>query len=977
MRPLFANFRLLFGAALVLLGEVATGKEFTEEERNWWAVQPVRNPALPAVDRVEWVENPIDLFVLEKLEKHELDPAPPADSYELIRRVYFDLHGLPPTPKQVEDFLVEAGKDFDSAYTSLIEDLLTSPRYGERWAQHWLDVVRYAETDGYRSDDFRPSAYRYRDYVIRSFNDDKPYDQFLREQLAGDEIDPDNPEVIIGTGFLRHGVYEWNQRNARVHWELIINEMTNVTAETFLGLGFGCAQCHDHKFDPILQRDYYALQSFFATTWWPNDRKLATPEERVHYEAELKIWHGETSQLRAQLEELERETYDKKLAFTVSQFPPDIQEMYFKPVEEQTPYEKQMTELVQRQIVTQTSRINYANEFANEPEKLARYEALMVQLKELEKDKPEDLPKAFITTDISTNPVETYLGGPQGEELVDPAFLTLLGGQEPDIKPTAFSTGRRTALAEWIADPGNPLTTRVMANRIWHYHLGKGIVLTPNDFGTLGEDPSHPELLDWLSARFIAEGWKLKPLHRLIMQSATYRQTARIEPGKQATLVDPENRLLWRFPPQRLSAEQTRDAMLVASGEMKPESGGPSLDGDDPVRSIFVKKRRNRPERFLHRFDSPQAFDSAPERLQTTTPIQSLFLVNSEWPLQRAAAFAKQVLGEDLQLTREKIATAYKIAFNRPPSNREIDLAFEFMELQQQIIENDSHNPGLVSEVKNSPLAPVADNFSGVDPSIDLGDMALRLEQGSRYERLELPSRTFTRDSFSVETVVKLNRLHEDAAVNTILSQWNGDFQTGGWSIGITSTESKYDPGNFIVQLVGENGAGNMEYEVVVSGLRVPLNKPVYLAAVIIASNASEESGGGTVTFYLKDLSDPNSELQKANRRHSVASRIQSPHTKRIVGGRDAKRHLWNGEIARLAVSDQALDNSQLFIHGDSTIATREDWKFTGGSPEEALPPGSNWMLPSGLEKAQDPLIGATIDFCHALLSSNEFLYLH
>ena len=301
-------------ASFAVLPWMLSAREFTQEERNWWAIQPVTDPAIPKV-RGDWAKNPVDPFVLQKLLAEKLEPAPAAGPYELVRRAYFDLHGLPPTPQQVDSFVRASKVDPEKAWRSLIDELLASPRYGERWAQHWLDVVRYAETDGYRADDFRPSAYRYRDYVIKSFNEDKPYNQFIREQLAGDEIDPENPDVVIGTGFLRHGIYEWNQRNARMHWELIINEMTNVTGEAFLGLGVGCAQCHDHKFDPILQKDYYSLQSFLSTTWWPNDRKLVTPVEQARYEAELAEWEAKTEAVRSELWELQQPYYDSKARF--------------------------------------------------------------------------------------------------------------------------------------------------------------------------------------------------------------------------------------------------------------------------------------------------------------------------------------------------------------------------------------------------------------------------------------------------------------------------------------------------------------------------------------------------------------------------------------------------------------------------------------------------------------------------------------
>ena len=587
-------------------------------------------------------------------------------------------------------------------------------------------------------------------------------------------------------------------------------------------------------------------------------------------------------------------------------------------------------------------------------------------------------PESFITTDISNSAVPTFLGGRNGNEIVDPAFLTLLGLPKPDIQPTATTTGRRTALANWIAEPKNPLSTRVMTNRLWHYHFGQGIVPTPNDFGTLGEDPSHPELLDWLTSRFIEGGWKLKPMHRLIMTSATYLQTAAREPDEQASLVDPGNRLLWRFPPTRLSAEQARDAMLVASGEMEYRLGGPSQEGDSAVRSVYVKKRRNKPEKFLHSFDAPQGFDSAPERLQTTTPIQSLLLVNSDWPLQRAASFAKRILGEETnQVKDEQVEAAFKIAYGRPASDEELRLALNFISNQKNQLEEELLGVPTISDSKASALFSIQNGFSAVDESLSLGDMALHLEPGSAYERLVLPDLQISGDSFTVEAVVILDSLYEDASVNTLISRWNGDNERGGWSIGVTSTRSKYDPRNFIVQLVGENSAGNMEYEVVPSGFRVPLDKPVYLAAAITATKQNDERGGGSVVFYFKDLSDPYSPLESRAVDHAITNRIHYSGTKTILGGRDDDGHLWNGQIARLSVSDYPLTEDHLFISSQRDSEGRWNWQFSGSNEHTAIPDGSFWMLPSKLEKSQDPLFGAVTDFCHALLSSNQFLYLH
>ena len=954
-----------------------TSDRFSDEDRAWWAIQPVVDPAVPAIDASDWIRNPIDTFVLRGLREAGLEPAPPADAYELVRRLYFDLHGLPPSPKQIDSFVAAAATDFEAAYSTLVDELLASPRYGERWAQHWLDVARYAETDGYRADDFRPTAYQYRDYVIKSFNEDKPFDQFAREQIAGDEIDASDPDTVIGTAFLRHGVYEWNQRDARMHWELIINEMTNVTGEVFLGLSMGCAQCHDHKFDPILQKDYYSLQAFLSTTYWPTDRLLATPEEIAAYEQTLEDWKQETKAVRDAFEKLTEEPRDEKFVYTVGQFPPDIQEMYYKDPEDRTPYEGQMAELVQRQVDTQLRKVKYDSWLKNNPELKERFDELRSQLSALEKSKPKPPLSAFVATDISNTPVPSLLKTRRDTTTVEPAFIELLGLEAPKVESRAETTGRRSALAEWIARSDNPLSTRVAANRIWHAHFGTGIVATPNDFGELGADPSHPELLDWLTARFLENDWRFKPMHRLILESATYRQTARREPSALESETDPGNRLLWRYPPRRLTGEEARDAMLVASGEIEHRIGGPSKDGDAPVRSVYVKKRRNRPEPFLHSFDSPMGFDSAPERLETTTPTQSLLLVNSEWPLHRAAAFAERILGEDHRIDAGDIERAFQIAYGRPPSSEESRLALEFIHAQSgrsnEMLTEAQPNRGYTT----SPLKESSERFALAKKEIALGSSALSLDPETDYQSVAFEPIVELGDSFTIEAVVALDALHEDASVNTILSHWDGDYQKGGWSMGVTSERSKYEPRNFIVQLIGENGAGNTDYEVVASGLRVPLGKPVYLAATVTANQNFDESGGGTVEFFMKELGDPYAELQSISVKHSIATGIQHPDTKMTLGGRDGPRHKWTGQIARFAVADHPLAKENLLIEGHSKEGRRLDWTFEGDDPVATLPEGAIWTRPADWDPQNDPLYGAVADFAHALLTSNPFLYLH
>ncbi|MEX2581358.1 MAG: PSD1 and planctomycete cytochrome C domain-containing protein [Verrucomicrobiales bacterium] len=943
---------------------------FTDEDRKWWAVQPLAEVEVPE-NGADWAKNEIDPFVFRALEASNLTPAEPAEASELVRRIHFDLHGLPPAPEEAAAFAEAYAKDADAAVAELVDRLLESPRYGERWGQHWLDVARYAESDGYRADGYRPDAWRYRDYVIRSFNEDKPYDRFVREQLAADEFAADDPDALIGTAFLRHGIYEYNQRNARMHWELIVNEMTNVTGEVFLGLGIGCAQCHDHKFDPILQKDYYALQSFLATTWWPEDQPLGTPEQIARYEKELAAWEKSTKEAREELAEMTRPLLEGKGKYAVEQFPEDIQAMYRKPAEERTPYEEQMTQLVERQVVDQQNRVDPKKSFAKDPEKLARYNELVEALK----NEPEPLPTAFISTDISREPVSTVLESRTGKTEIEPAFLTLLGQPAPEIEPTDATTGRRLALADWIASEDNPLSTRVIVNRVWQRHFGTGLVPTPNDFGRLGEKPSHPELLDWLTKRFLDGEWKLKPLHRLVMTSATYRQTARREPTSTENIADSANRLLWRFPPQRLDAEQIRDAVLAVSGELAHREGGPSVEGDKPNRSVYVKKRRNKKDAMMGGFDVPSGFSSEPDRMETTTPNQSLMLVNGEFTLSRATAFAERILSGDDSIDADRVREAYLIAYGREALPEEVENALAFVEAQTTTIEAPAPEYKFPDE---NGLRPASQAF-GEAEGIDLGENSLWLQPGSRFERLEAQEAELSGGEFTIEAVANLDGVHPDASVNTLFSRWNGSDEDAGWTFGVTSEKSRYQPRNFIMQLVGDDFQGNRIYEVVASDLSFPLGKPVYFAASVSAAPSSDDVTKGSVTFYLKDLSDPDSPLQTSIVSHEVVEGLKpKPEIKALIGGRDQKGHLWDGQLARLVVSKGALDPEQLLVNGGGGTRVL-DWNFAGEDGEHPAP-NTAWLreTPGKPKSGHSPqLLGAVTDFCHALLTSNEFLYLH
>lgn len=935
--------------------------EFSDEERAWWAVQTVADPAPPAAG------HPVDAFIERKLAEAGLKPAPAAVAEELARRIYFDLVGLPPTPGQVHDFIGAYDSDADQAVASLVDELLASPRYGERWAQHWLDVVRYAESDGYREDAFRPDAHRYRDYVVSAFNDDKPYDQFVREQLAADEIAPNNPHVIEATGFLRLGVYEWNQRDAVSQREIMINEITSLTSEVFLGIGLGCARCHDHKFDPLLQRDYFALQAFLSSTAWPTGRRIGTSEQMVR----LRRWEEQTSEIRSEMAELLAERDRKGRDKMVKMFPGDVQAMFRKPAAERSAFEEQIAMLVQRQVDREIAKTKPEKALEKQPEKLARYRELAEALAEFERAKPKLRP-GFISTDTGVAAAPALMKKGSKMQEIPPAFPALLGAPTPKISPTANTTGRRRALAEWIASTENPLAARVAVNRIWQHHFGKGLAASPNDFGTLGEPPSHPELLDWLASRFSEGGWHIKPIHRLIMTSAAYRRTARAEPDESHDRVADADSLLWRYPPARLSAEQVRDAMLAVSGELRHrKQGGASAEGSEPVRSIYVKKRRNTPDGFLHCFDAPDGFDSAPDRQLTTTANQALLLTNNDWPMARARAFAKRLLGKGGKITPEAIANGYRLAWGREPCSDEVSLAQAFVSAQRDRFAKSVPAAPASNFPNENGLRPIAQNFAKVE-GVELGNKGLWLQPGSRFEQLELGDVGLDADGFTIEAVVQLDAIHKDASVNTLASRWDGNQGHAGWAFGVTSEKSRYQPRNLILQLIGENPGGDLEYEVVASGLRVPLGRPVYIAAVV----NPQPKGAGTAHFYLRDLSDPEAELQSAEISHNISGGLSDPATKWLVGGRDQKErsHLWDGQVGRLAI---AAGTQPVSIPFSSTAKPVLDARFGAGEGGEPIP-GTRWRKPGAPRApASDPTLAAMADFCHALLGSNEFLYLH
>ena len=935
-------FCLMAPIGKAMASEKRNSHQFSPEQKNWWAVQPLRS------EKGDGQGNSIDFFVKRKLKVETLTLAEEAGPHEYVRRANFDLLGLPPKPKEVEDFVQSWRKDPATAKRELIDRLLANRAYGERWATHWLDVVRFAESDGYRADGFRPSAHLYRDYVVRSLNEDKPYDQFVREQLAGDEINPNDYDHMVATGFLRHGVYEWNQRNARMQWELILNEMTNITGEVFLGLGVGCAQCHDHKFDPILQKDYYSLQSFLSSVWWPEDQNIGPPDQMD----KLRQWEKETTEVREKLLELKKDLFKGDEKNVVKQFPADIQEMYYKKPEERTTHEQQLVEMVNRQVRHKWVRTKWDKKLNNKEELKKKYEDLKHQLASFS-PRPS-LPQAFVTTDLSVRPARTFIPGKKKRETF-PEFLSLLKLPAPKIKETEHgTTGRRLALANWITSPENPLSTRVIVNRVWQKHFGKGLVGSANDFGFLGEEPSHPELLDWLATSFVQGGWKLKDLHRTIMLSDTYGQTTRREPSEKERVNDPENRLLWRFPPQRLSAEQIRDAMLSTSGELKPKSGGSSMDGNSPHRSIYVKKRRNSPDPILAAFDAPAGFASASERLDTTTSTQALLLRNNPWPHARARAMAKKFSTHE---TLEKsIGGIFESAYARPASPAEIELARSFLQqlmAKSTNLAKDASSPK-VEEERRDHLA-LSQNET------------IRIFKG---DNLELGN------SWTIEAIARLNRIHANTHVNTLLSQSAWSHQKQGWSFGITSAKSAYEPRNFIMQLTGENVGGDVVYRVIDSNLRVPLETELYLACSIHLS----PDGNSKAHFAWKNLDDPQAELQEASVEHEVATLSPDMKDGQFLGGRSHGSHFWNGTLKRLRVSSPAIGKAPRIFketdHVEGNLSAHLNLDLSS-NPEEVLEKKGFRLLSSGAKDAPSPRLEALTALCHAVLTSNEFLYLH
>ena len=740
----------------------STAATAAPSEPTWWSLRRPRRPAVPAVENRDRVRNPIDAFILEKLENHGLEPAPEADKRTLIRRASFDLTGLPPTPEQVDRFLKDSSPN---AYDKLIRDLLDSPRYGERWARHWLDLVRYADSGGYETDEYFPNSWRYRDYVIKSLNENKPYDRFLQEQIAGDELWPDDlelhghyygitPEKLehlearIGTGLYTFGpeIVESLLDAPKLAYERM-TDWVDTTGAVFMGLTLACARCHDHKFDPVSQRDYFRLQAIFA----PSDAveiPVVTRMSRFH--------RNETYPRMIAVDEARR-TYKlyldgvrkRMIAAAKSEFPPEVLSAHEVPDEKKTPRQAKLA----APLAEALEALGRDWEDRMAPDEKEEKRRLLEEIGKLVVLLPDadashlvhfdglyDVPKASVLGHRERElipEVHVLDRGELGRRLERatpgvPAVFDYLGewdGWEPASTGNATSRTRRQ-LALWLSRPDHPLTARVMVNRLWQWHFGQGIVRTSNDYGAQGDPPTHPELLDWLALEFVARGWDIKSMHRLIMSSGAYRMASRYSNPRNSEL-DPDNRNLWRMNRRRLEAEVMWDTLHSVAGTLNLKMGGrpavPPLTAEeldvlpapflwpvsaDPAqhtrRGIYILSRRSFTFPMFRTFDRPDSSFSCPRRQVTTVAPQALWFLNHRTGLQQARKLAGRLVAGHGDDPSAWVENAWRITLSRPPSAKEKREALDLLDAlsrEDSAAKNDMEVPDELSSIGSARAA--------------------------------------------------------------------------------------------------------------------------------------------------------------------------------------------------------------------------------------------------------------------------------
>ena len=704
------------------------GQSFSESEQLWWAFQPPQRMPLPEVRAVDRMRTPIDRIVVARLEQVGLTLSSEADRRVLIRRVCDDLWGLPPRPEEVEAFVAD---EAESAYERLVDRLLASPRYGERWAQHWLDAAGFAESEGLESaDPVFPEMYRYRDYVVRSINADKPFDRFLTEQLAGDELaayrdvpalTPELADNIIATGFLRTAMDSTREPavNFYVNRLQVLDDTVEIVSSNLLGLSLRCAKCHSHKYDPISQRDYYRFAAIFAAAYSPQDWlrpaerlvPLLTAAEQTEREKHNATVNEKMGEAKKPLDELNDKYLAQLRDQKIASLPADVQDAVRgalnKPADEQSDEMRKLLATHGEQVKATLEEVPKA--FPDYAEAVKPLQAAVEDIK----SQLLELPQAHALTDVTTAAAPFYLLN-RGEwdrrgGQVTPGVPAVLNTESNDYQPEpspANTTGRRLAFARWLTQPDHPLTSRVFVNRVFRQYFGRGIVPTVGDFGRAGSMPSHPELLDHIAIQFVESGWSMKQLHRSIVVSATYRQDSRMR--DEAKAVDPENRLLWRMSMRRRDAESIRDGILAIAGTLNEHMYGPSsttetqpdgqvitpATGQNRRRSVYMLHRRLTPETILETFDAPRMSTNCLERRSSTVVHQSLLMLHSQFLEEQSAELAKRVRATAAEDANQQVEFLYQLVLSRDPNDAELKRAADFL-----ATETSSESPDLLAEL--------------------------------------------------------------------------------------------------------------------------------------------------------------------------------------------------------------------------------------------------------------------------------------
>ena len=682
-------------------------------ERHWAFEAPVR-PALPEVKNAAWVRTPVDAFVLARIENEGIQPVASADRLTLLRRVFLDVIGLPPTREETEEFLSDRSVD---AYQKAVEGLLARPQYGERWARHWLDLVRYAESNGYERDRVKPHAWRYRDYVINALNRDKPYDRFLAEQLAGDELPGSNAETQIAATFLRLGAWDDEPADPKVDRYDQLDDVLGVTATAFAGLTLRCARCHDHKFEPFTQKEYYRLLAVFEALKRPQDKQAdldrlaGTEEELLAYRNAMAEADDLIKPFQENIEDI-RTAIQRRL-FAKSAVGSDVSWLehaetvlaFRTDPTARTDEQKELIEKFNKRLELETRAE------ASEKEKFD-LDDLQERMKAINDARPTEPPRAYVWYEDNPEPPlsRVLLRGDvnsPGEQVQPGVPAILLQHQLEPPQPTEHTTGRRLWLARWMTSPDNPLVARVMVNRLWQWHFGEGLVASESDFGLMGKRPSHPELLDYLATEFVGSGWSVKHIQQLILKSSTYRLSSSW--NDEAAQIDPEGALLWRWRPRRLEAEVVRDSLLfvgerlnskmagpsiypslpsaVLEGQSRPGDGwGASSEHEAERRSVYIFAKRSLAVPELELLDAPDTTSSCEQRTVSTTGPQALTFLNGDFANEQARHLASRLRAKAGARTASQVEHAFQLVLSRPATSKERQAVLSFLKTQERSI---------------------------------------------------------------------------------------------------------------------------------------------------------------------------------------------------------------------------------------------------------------------------------------------------